>query len=98
MHALSGLLTAMITPFHEDGRVDEDAAVAMARHLVANGSDGLVVCGATGEAGTRTDGEHGGLINLTNDECGEDALIVGGTGPNDPRHAVELTEQAVSYG
>jgi 4-hydroxy-tetrahydrodipicolinate synthase len=98
MPALSGLLTAMITPFHEDGRVDEDAAVAMARHLLANGSDGLVVCGTTGEAATLTDEEHLGLIRLINDECGEDALIVGGTGSNDTRHAVELTEQAVSYG
>src|SRR4051812_36223639 len=98
MHALSGLLTAMITPFHEDGRVDEDAAVAMARHLLANGSDGLVVCGTTGEAATLTDEEHLGLIKLIADECGEGATIVGGTGSNDTRHAVELTEQAVSYG
>jgi 4-hydroxy-tetrahydrodipicolinate synthase len=98
MPALSGLLTAMITPFHEDGRVDEDAAVGIARHLLANGSDGLVVCGTTGEAATLTDEEHLGLIKLINDECGEDALIVGGTGSNDTRHAVELTEQAVSYG
>jgi 4-hydroxy-tetrahydrodipicolinate synthase len=98
MQALSGLLTAMITPFHEDGRVDEDAAVAMARHLLANGSDGLVVCGTTGEAATLTDEEHLGLIRLIADECGEDAIIVGGTGSNDTRHAVELTEQAVAFG
>jgi 4-hydroxy-tetrahydrodipicolinate synthase len=98
MPALSGLLTAMITPFNEDGRVDEDAAVAMGRHLLANGSDGLVVCGTTGEAATLTDEEHLRLIKLINDECGENALIVGGTGSNDTRHAVELTEEAVSYG
>jgi 4-hydroxy-tetrahydrodipicolinate synthase len=98
MPALSGLLTAMITPFHEDGRVDEDAAVAMARHLLATGSDGLVVCGTTGEATTLTDEEHLSLIKLIYDECGDDALIVGGTGSNDTRHAIELTEQAVTNG
>jgi 4-hydroxy-tetrahydrodipicolinate synthase len=98
MPALSGLLTAMITPFHEDGRVDEDAAVAMARHLLANGSDGLVVCGTTGEAATLTDEEHLGLIRLIAEECGSDALIVAGTGSNDTRHAIHLTEEAAAAG
>src|SRR3954454_13984805 len=98
MPALSGLLTAMITPFHEDGRIDEAAAVAMARHLLANGSDGLVVCGTTGEAATLTDAEHIGLIRLIAQECGSEGTIIGGTGSNDTRHAVELTEQAVEAG
>jgi 4-hydroxy-tetrahydrodipicolinate synthase len=94
MAELRGLLTAMITPFTADGRVDEDAAVAMARHLLANGSDGLVVCGTTGEAATLSDEEHLGLIRLIFEECGDEALIVGGVGSNDTRHAVHLTEQA----
>ena len=98
MPALSGLLTAMVTCFDDDGRVDEEATVAMAKHLLANGSDGLVVCGTTGEAATLTDEEHLGVIRLVNDEVGSDALIVAGTGSNDTRHAVELTEQAVTYG
>jgi 4-hydroxy-tetrahydrodipicolinate synthase len=98
MTELSGLLTAMVTPFQEDGRVDEDAAVAMARHLLANGSDGLVVCGTTGEAATMTDAEHLGMIRLIAQECGGDGVVVGGTGSNDTRHAVELTEQAVAAG
>jgi 4-hydroxy-tetrahydrodipicolinate synthase len=84
----------MVTPFTADGRVDEDAAVAMARHLLANGSDGLVVCGTTGEAATLTDDEHLGLIRLIFEEFGDAALIVGGVGSNDTRHAVHLTEQA----
>jgi 4-hydroxy-tetrahydrodipicolinate synthase len=98
MSELSGLLTAMITAFQDDGRVDEDATVAIARHLLANGSDGLVVCGTTGEAATMTDAEHLGVVRLIQDEFGSDALIVAGTGSNDTRHAVELTEQAVAFG
>src|SRR4051812_18269404 len=98
MNALSGLFTAMVTPFHDDGRVDEDATVAMARHLLASGSDGLVVCGTTGEAATLTDDEHIGVISLVAGECGGEGTIVGGTGSNDTRHAVELTERAVEAG
>jgi 4-hydroxy-tetrahydrodipicolinate synthase len=98
MRPYEGLLTAMVTPFAADGSVDEDAAVAMGRHLLAHGSDGLVVCGTTGEAATMTDDEHHGVIRLIADELGGDATIVAGTGSNDTRHAVHLTEQAVEAG
>jgi len=96
--ALAGLLTAMVTPFTADGKVDEDAAVALGRHLLAHGSDGLVVCGTTGEAATLTDEEHLGLIALMVAELGEEGLIVGGVGSNDTRHAVHLTERAAAAG
>jgi 4-hydroxy-tetrahydrodipicolinate synthase len=96
MTELAGLLTAMVTPFGDDGRVDEEAAVAIGRHLLATGSDGLVVCGTTGEAATMTDEEHLGVIRLIAAELGDEALIVAGTGSNDTRHAVHLTEEAVS--
>ena len=58
------ILTAMVTPFDERGDVDEDAAVALMHHLVEHGSDGLVVCGTTGEAATLDDDEHLGVIEL----------------------------------
>ncbi|MBR0325228.1 MAG: dihydrodipicolinate synthase family protein, partial [Selenomonadales bacterium] len=48
------VITAMVTPFHEDGSVNYEGAAELARHLVANGSDGLVVAGSTGEAATMT--------------------------------------------
>src|SRR3954469_13787503 len=98
MRPYEGLLTAMVTPFAADGSVDEDAAVAMGRHLLAHGSDGLVVCGTTGEAATMTDDEHLGVIRLITEELGDDATIVAGTGSNDTRHAIHLTEQAVEAG
>src|SRR4051794_25036576 len=98
MTALAGLFTAMVTPFLADGRVDEDATVAIARHLLANGSDGLVVCGTTGEAATLTDDEHLGVVRLVVEELGGEGTIVAGTGSNDTRHAAELTERAVALG
>ena len=55
MRPYEGLLTAMVTPFKADGSVNEEAAVALGSHLLANGSDGLVVCGTTGESPTLSD-------------------------------------------
>jgi 4-hydroxy-tetrahydrodipicolinate synthase len=96
MRPYEGLLTAMVTPFDGDGRVDEDAAVAMGRHLRANGSDGLVVCGTTGEAATLTDEEQVGLVGLVAREI--DGTIVAGAGSNDTRHACHLTEAVIEAG
>jgi len=98
MTALAGLHTAMVTPFDPDGRVDEDAAVAMGRHLLASGSHGLVVCGTTGEAATLTDDEQVGLIATIVRELGDEGHIVAGAGSNDTRHAVHLTEAVVDAG
>src|SRR4051794_19941852 len=98
MRPYEGLLTAMVTPFRADGSVDEEGAVAIGRYLLNNGSHGLVVAGTTGEAATMTDEEHLGLIALIARELGDEAVVVGGTGSNDTRHAVHLTEQAVEAG
>ncbi|HYF27649.1 MAG TPA: 4-hydroxy-tetrahydrodipicolinate synthase [Baekduia sp.] len=96
--SLGAILTAIVTPFDDDLRVDEEAFVAMLRHLCANGSDGVVVAGTTGEASTLTDEEHLRLIQLACQERPKGATIVAGTGSNDTRHAVHLTEQAVEHG
>jgi 4-hydroxy-tetrahydrodipicolinate synthase len=98
MRPYEGLLTAMVTPFRSDGSVDEEGAVAIGRHLLASGSHGLVVAGTTGEAATMNDEEHLELIELIVQELGDEGAIVGGTGSNDTRHAVHLTEQAVASG
>jgi 4-hydroxy-tetrahydrodipicolinate synthase len=98
MRPYEGLLTAMVTPFHSDGSVDEEAAVAIGRHLLTNGSHGLVVAGTTGEAATMDDDEHIGLVELIVRELGEEGAIVVGTGSNDTRHAIHLTERAVAAG
>src|SRR3954467_8623686 len=98
MRPYEGLLTAMITPFRADGSVDEEGAVAIGRHLLANGSHGLVVDGPPGEAATMTDGEHLGVTGLIARELGDEGIVVGGTGSNDTRHAIHLTEKAVESG
>ena len=93
-----GLLPAMVTPFRADGGVNEEAAVALGRHLLAGGCYGLVVCGTTGESATLTDEEQRSLVTAVAGELGTDAPIVAGAGSNDTRHATHLTEAAVEAG
>ncbi len=103
MTGLGTILTAIVTPFDERGDVDEESFVALMGHLAEHGSDGFVVCGTTGEAPTLTDSEHLGLIGLAVRErptlpSGRPASIVGGTGSNDTRHAMHLSEVATELG
>jgi len=98
MRPYEGLLTAMITPFQADVSVDEDAAVAIARHLLASGSHGLVIAGTTGEAATLSDEEQVRLVELIVAEAGAEGAIVAGAGSNDTRHATELTERVIAAG
>jgi len=98
MRPYEGLLTAMVTPFHADGRVNDDASVAIAKHLLASGSHGLVVAGTTGEAATLTDDEQVRLVELIASEVGGDGGIVAGAGSNDTRHAISLTQRVVGAG
>jgi len=98
MEDLGSILTAMVTPFDAGLSVDEEAAVALINHLLAHGSDGLVICGTTGEASTLTDEEHLRMIELAVGETRGRGTIVAGVGSNDTRHAVHLTERATELG
>jgi 4-hydroxy-tetrahydrodipicolinate synthase len=98
MRPYEGLLTAMVTPFRPDGAVNEEAAVALGRHLLANGSNGLVIGGTTGESATLSDDELTGLVGLMVGELGDEGTIVAGAGSNSTHHAAELTERVVGAG
>src|ERR687885_2545832 len=88
----------MVTPFAADGSVDLDRFRALARHLVDNGSDGVVVCGTTGESPTLTDEERFELWAAAVDEVGDAATVVAGTGTYSTAHSVHLTERAHELG
>ncbi len=95
---LGAILTAIVTPFGADGRVSEEAARRLMRHLVEHGSDGVVVAGTTGEAPTMSDEEKLRLFEIAVDEVGGDASVIAGTGSNDTAHSVELTHAASECG
>jgi 4-hydroxy-tetrahydrodipicolinate synthase len=98
MKEIRGVITAMVTPFDQDGRVDLEAGRRLAAHLVANGSHGIVISGSTGESATITDPEAFELMKVVREEVGEETLLAFGTGTNDTRHSVELTKSAVENG
>ena len=91
------LLTAMVTPFKEDGAVDYGAAAELAQMLVKDGSDGVVVSGTTGESPSLSDAEKIELVRVVKDAI-PGKNIVAGTGSNDTHHSVKLSERAVKAG
>jgi len=95
---VEGIITAMVTPFDDAGRLDEEAAANLMRHLCANGSDGLALAGTTGEGSTLDDDEKVRLWEIGVDAVGGEATIIAGTGSNDTRHSVHLTERAAEAG
>lgn len=90
------VLTAMVTPFHDDGSLDVHGAAELARWLVAQGNDGLVVAGTTGEAPTLTDDEVVELWRTV--RAAVDVPLVAGTGSNDTRHTIGMSELAAGTG
>jgi 4-hydroxy-tetrahydrodipicolinate synthase len=96
--SLGTVLTAIVTPFDDRGAVDEKAFVDLMGHLCAHGSDGIVVCGTTGESPTLSTDEHLRLVELACSERPAGATVVASTGSNDTRHAVEMTERATGMG
>ncbi|WP_030016079.1 MULTISPECIES: 4-hydroxy-tetrahydrodipicolinate synthase [Micrococcales] len=92
------LLTAMVTPFTEDGSVDEEATAKLAVELVDRGNDGLVVCGTTGEYSTMTDEENANVFRIVKEAVGERASIIAGVGSNDTAHTLHVASLAEAVG
>ena len=91
------LLTAMITPFKADGSVDYEAAEKLVTMLVADGSDGVVVSGTTGESPSLSDDEKIELLKVVRKAIPGKSVVVG-TGSNDTHHSVKLSERAMKAG
>lgn len=92
------VLTAMVTPFASDGSVDEKNVRALAAHLVAHGSQGLIVSGTTGESPTLTHAEKLQLFESVIDEVGDRATVIAGTGTYNTAESIELTKEACELG
>lgn len=90
------VLTAMVTPFDKQGRLDLDAAQRLARWLAGRGSDGLVIAATTGEASTLGDDERCDLIRAVAQAV--TIPVIAGTGSNDTQHSIILTRQARGLG
>lgn len=98
MAHLGTIITAMVTPFDDALRVDEEAFVRVLHHLADHGSDGVVVAGSTGEAATLSDDEQVRLVELAASERPDGLTVIAGAGSNDTRHAVALTERVTAAG
>ena len=92
------LLTAMVTPMHEDGEIDFASVQSLAKFLVSQGNDGLVLSGTTGEAPTTHAPEKVELIQAVREAVGANIVIISGAGSNDTAHAVRMAEQAAEAG
>jgi 4-hydroxy-tetrahydrodipicolinate synthase len=95
---LGQVLTAVVTPFAEDGSVNLDAFKRLCVHLIENGSDGVVVAGTTGEAPTLSDEERFALFAAAIEAVGDRAKVVAGTGTYSTGHSVHLTREAHKLG
>lgn len=98
MRDFGRVITAMVTPFNADRSVNYDGAAELAKYLVDNGNDGLVVAGSTGEAATMTIDEKLKLYSVVLDAVGDRAAVIAGTGSNDTNASIKLTQAAEKIG
>jgi 4-hydroxy-tetrahydrodipicolinate synthase len=95
---LGEVLTAIVTPFKDDGSIDYERFRELALHLVENGSDGIAVAGTTGESPTLSDDERLELFRVAVDALGGRATVVAGTGTYSTAHSIHLTKEAHEIG
>jgi 4-hydroxy-tetrahydrodipicolinate synthase len=92
------VITAMVTPFNGDGSLNSKGARTLARHLVEHGSDGVVVCGTTGESPALSHSEKLELFEVVVDEVGGRASVIAGSGTNNTAESIQLTKEAAEIG
>ena len=98
MTTFGNILTAMITPFTDDGHVNFQEALRLAGYLLDNGSDGLIICGTTGEGPNIEDRDKLELFTLIAKEYGHRATIIANTGSNSTKKSIALTKAASHTG
>ena len=92
------ILTAMITPFKENGAVDYELAIKLSNYLCDNGSDGIVLCGTTGESPTLSWSEQHDLFIAVKGSLNSGCKVIVGTGSNCTSEAIEATKKALEFG
>lgn len=98
MYNLGRVLTAMVTPFTDNNEVDYQKAKNLAKYLVENGSDGIVVAGSTGESATLSKEEKVKLFAVVKEAVSDKAKVVAGTGTNNTATTIELSKEAEELG
>jgi len=98
MAEIGRLLTAMVTPFDDDGEINYKKARKLAKALINSGSDGLVIGGTTGESPSMSDDEKIRLFAEVKEEVGEQAAVIAGTTDNNHRKSIELSKEAEAVG
>lgn len=93
MKTFGRVLTAMITSFNNDGSLNIENSVAIAHHLLDNGSDGLVVCGTTGENPSMSKEDKLALFTAVAKECGHKGSIIANVGSNDTKASVDFVKK-----
>ena len=96
--SFAGAHTALITPFQEDGSLDEAALTRLVESQVAAGISGVISVGTTGESPTLSHEEHAKVIEITVKAAAKRILVIAGTGSNATTEAVELTKEAEKLG
>ncbi len=95
---MQGLYTAIVTPFHEDGRIDFESFQNLIERQIEAGVDGIVPAGTTGESPTISHAEQLDVIRVTVEVCRGRASVIAGTGSNATQEAVDMTRQAIAMG
>lgn len=98
MAIFEGAGVAIVTPFYEDGTINFGKLEELIDYQIDNATDAIIICGTTGEASTMTDAEHLECIKVAVDRTKGRVPVIAGTGSNDTRHGISLTQHAKSLG
>ena len=94
----TGSSVAIVTPMHADESVNYEKLAELIEFQIAGGTSAITICGTTGESATLKDDEHLEAIRFTVEKAAGRVKVIAGTGSNETSHAIELSQEAVSFG